>query len=121
MNKYTEDVITAFLTCSSIKSICEATGKSERTIIRYSQDEELQKEVDKRRKLIIKASVKKMQSALLECVEELLKIVRADNSPQIKINAMQLLFNQCRTWTEDTDIIERLQKIEDSIAENDSN
>ena len=67
-----------------------------------------------RLKLEILSSVTSyLQSNLAECSETLMKIIRSDGvSAQVKINAAQVVFNTCRSYTEITDILPRLEALE---------
>lgn len=116
--KYSETVINAFLKYDKIVDIMTDTGLSRSTIQRYRDDPELQQLLAERKTEYIKTAVNKMQLFLCEGVETLQKIIRDDEvAPQIKINAIQIMFNQCRSWTETTDILERLKLLEDAESE----
>ena len=113
--QYSETVINAFLKHDKIVDIMAATGLSRSTIQRYRDDPELQKLLVERKTEYIKAAVNKMQAFMSEGVDTLQKIIRDDETaPQIKINAIQIMFNQCKTWTETADILERLKLLEDA-------
>lgn len=61
-----------------------------------------------------------LQSNLAECSETLMTIIRSDSvSAQVKINAAQVIFNTCRALTETTDILPRLEALEESAKQDD--
>lgn len=112
---FSEDVIQAFLLNSRTKDIAEASGLSTKTVSRYKKDPELQKILDERRLEYVKGAVSKLQTVMGECVDKLMEIIRNDETaPQVKVNAIQTVFNQCREWTATTEILERLEAIEEA-------
>ena len=111
--KYSETVINAFLKHDKIVDIMADTGLSRSTIERYRDDPELQRLLTERKTEFIKVAVNRMQSFMAEGVEVLQNIIRDNGtSPQVKINAIQIMFNQCKTWTDEADILERLKALE---------
>lgn len=116
--QYSETVINAFLKYDKITDIAVATKLSRSTIKRYRDDPELQQLLTERKNEFIKIAVNRMQAFMVEGVEVLEGIIRDnETSPQVKINAIQIMFNQCKTWTETTDILERLKMLEDAESE----
>jgi len=82
--------------------------------MRYKADEKLQKEVNKKRKEYLDTAINKMENSFNECIDCTLEIVRNPNEKsQIKLNAIQLLMNQYRSWKEDVDIMNRIQALEE--------
>lgn len=111
--QYSETVIAAFLKNDKITDIMADTGLSRSTIQRYRDDPDLQQILADRRMEYVKAAVNKMQAFMTEGVETLQNIIRdSETSPQTRINAIQIMFNQCKVWTETTDILERLKALE---------
>lgn len=116
--QYSETVINAFLKHDKIVDIMADTGLSRSTIQRYRDDPELQQLLTERKTEFIKAAVNKMQAFMSEGVEILKNIIRDnETSAQTKVNAIQIMFNQCKTWTETADILERLKMLEDAESE----
>lgn len=118
--EFSETVINAFLRYDKIVDIVKVTGLSRSTIERYRDSQELQKILSERRIAYVEAAVVKMQSFLCEGVEILQNIIRNnDTSAQTKVNAIQVLFGQCKVWTEIMDIQKQLEVIESKMAEYD--
>lgn len=112
--QYSENIITAFLMYDQVKDIAKATGKSVRTINNYKRDEDLQRQLAERRVEYVKTSVSKMQCAMNRVTDQLLKIIDDPGTPtQTKVNAINTFYSQCKDWTTITDILERLQRIEE--------
>lgn len=112
---YSETVINAFLRYDKLSDVARETGLSWNTVAKYRNDPYLQELLENRRMEIIKSSVNKMQGSMNECVDVLQTIIRdKEVSPQTRINAVQIMFNQCKAWTEVTDILERLKALENA-------
>jgi len=112
---YSETVIGAFLKYDKLSDIIEETGLSRNTVAKYRDDPHLQEILANRRVEIIKSSVNKMQASMNECVDVLQSIIRdKEVSPQTRVNAVQIMLNQCKAWTETTDILERLKALENA-------
>lgn len=110
---YSEKIINAFLDNDKVIDIMAATGLSRSTIERYRADPELQKILSDRKAAFVEAAVLKMQKTLSESADVLQKIIKnEDISPQVRVNAIQVLFTQCRNWTETADILKRLEALE---------
>ena len=111
--RYSEKIINAFLTHDKICDIMSATGLSRSTIERYRADPELQRILSERKAAFVEAAVLKMQKTLSESADVLQRIIKnEDVSPQVRVNAIQVLFTQCRNWTETADILKRLEALE---------
>ena len=116
--QYSEKIINAFLENDRISDIMEATKLSRSTIDRYRADPELQKILSDRKAAFVEAAVMKMQKALSEGADVLQRIIKnEDVSPQVRVNAIQVLFAQCKGWTETVDILRRLEAIEAEIEQ----
>lgn len=116
--QYSETVLASFLKHDKIVDIMADTGLSRSTVQRYRGDPEFQQLLTERKTEFIKTAVNRMQAFMVEGVEVLEGIIRDnETSPQVKINAIQIMFNQCKTWTETADILERLKMLEDAESE----
>lgn len=112
---YSETVISAFLKYDKLTDIAREIGVTPQTAAKYRDDLALQEILSDRRLQFVKAAVSKMQGFMTEGVEILQNIIRdSETSPQTRVNAIQIMFNQCKVWTETTDILERLQTLEEA-------
>lgn len=116
--KDSENVITAFLIHDKVADIAKATGLSQKTIQRYRADPDFQETLRKRKADIARSVVNRMQSHLLECTDTLIGIIRnEETSPQTRVNAIQVMFNQCSNLSQIVDITERIDAIERDRAD----
>lgn len=119
MKEYPETLITAFLMSYKPADIIKDTGISKSKYYRLREDPDFQRILTKRRTQIVKSAVLKMESYLNEDVERLQEIIRKDDtSDQVKVNAINLLMSQLSQWKNTTDILERLEALEDAQRKN---
>lgn len=110
---YSENIIQAFLLYEKNQDIANAIGKSVRMVQNYKKDEKLQQILAERRVEYVKTSVSKMQCSLNHAVDVLNKIIDdEETSNQTRVNAINILFNQCREWTQGVEVLERLSRLE---------
>lgn len=108
-----ERVISAFLTNYRAVDIMAETGLSKSTVYKLRNNQAFQKVIKERKQAILKTAVNKMQSYLTKDVEILQEIIEdPETSPQVKINGIRVLMEQLRDWTMTTDIIKRLEALE---------
>ena len=115
--QYLEDerVIGAFLNNFRMVDIVRESGLSKATCYRIKNNPKFQKIIQKRKEEYLKTAVNKMQSYLIKDVEILQQIIESDEtSPQTKVNAIQTLMNQLRDWTTTTDIMKRLEALQEA-------
>ena len=114
---YTEDerVISAFLKNFRMVDVIRETGLSKKTCYKIRNDPEFQKVIRERKEAILKTAVNKMQGYLTKDVEILQQIIEdPETSAQTKVNAIQTLMNQLRDWTTTTDIMKKLEALQDT-------
>ena len=115
--QYLEDerVIGAFLNNFRMVDIVRESGLSKATCYRIKNNPKFQKALQKRKEEYLKTAVNKMQSYLIKDVEILQQIIEdPETSPQTKVNAIQTLMNQLRDWTTTTDIMKRLEALQET-------
>lgn len=117
--EYPETLITAFLISYKPVEIMRSAGISKTKYYRLKADREFQRVLAERRTDLVKEAVLKMESYLSEDVEILQSIIRKpDTSDQVKINGINLLMNQLNAWKNTTEVLDRLQALEDAQAQN---
>ena len=84
---------------------------------RLKADQDFQKIVTERRNELIQDAVLKMEGYLSKDVEILQQIIEdPETSAQTRLNGIQLVFNQLGQWRLLSDMLTRLQQIEDSVG-----
>lgn len=119
MREYPEKYITAFMTSSRRSEILKSASIGKDKYYTLKNDADFMKIVNDRRSEIIKDAVLKMESYLGENVEILQDIIRnPDTKDQVKVNALKLFSDQLGQWKNTSDILERLQHLEDLQGQN---
>lgn len=119
--EYPENLITAFLTTFRGSDIMKMTGISRNKYYALKRDPDFMRIVTERRTEIVKEAVLKMESYLNEDVEILQSIIRdPDSSAQIKINGINLMMSQLGQWKTTTEILDRIQALEDAQSTNET-
>lgn len=119
MKEYPESLITAFMTSCKRAEIMKMAGIGKNKYYALKNDPEFMRIVTERRDELIREAVLKMESYLSENVEALQKIIRdPDTKDQVRVNALTLFSNQLGQWRNSTEILDRLQKVEDAQRQN---
>ena len=119
MKEYEEHIIAAFLSNWKPKEIQAAAGISKSKYYKLKNDSDFQRILTERRSEIIKEAVWRMEGYLNEDIEILQQIIRDEkNSPQIRINGINLMLSQLNQWKQTSEILDRLQKLEDAQSQN---
>lgn len=110
--------IDAYLSNKNMTNTCKALKISRNTGYTYYNDARIRAEIDKRKLNILSDTTIYLQSSLEECSKILMDIINSPNtSPQVKINAINSIFNNCNKLTEQSDILNRLSRIEEQLQE----
>ena len=110
--------IDTYLTSKSITETCKKLNMTRATAYKYLKEDKVKAEIDKRRGELISDTTLYLQDSLQECSKMLMDIVKSPNtSPQVKINAINSIFNNCNKLTETNDILTKIADIEQRLAE----
>lgn len=113
--EYPESWIIAFMRFYKPIDIQREAGISRSKYYKLKDDKDFMRAVTVRRKDIIAEAVMKMESYLSQDVETLQGIIESDEtSPQVKINAINTLMSQLSQWKDNTELLERIQALEDA-------
>ena len=110
--------IDTYLNSKSITETCKKLNITRSTAYRYLKEENVKAEIDKRRGELINDTTLYLQDSLQECSRQLMEIIKDPNTtPQVKINAINSIFNNCNKLTETNDILTKIASIEERLAE----
>lgn len=119
MKQYEEHIVVAFLSNWKPKEIQAAAHISKAKYYKLRNDPDFQRILTERRGEIIKEAVLKMESYLNENVDTLQQIIRnPEAKDQVKINAINLMMTQLNNWKQTTEILSRLEALEDAQSKN---
>ncbi len=113
-----EKALTALLESATITEAAKKCGLSEKTLRRYLDDAEFQKEFRAARRVVFEQNIVRLQSLHAGAVDTLERNLNCEN-PSVEVRAAQIIIEGNRKDFETLDILERLEKMEDAIkAEN---
>jgi len=119
MKEYPEEYITAFMTSCKRAEIMKMAGIGKNKYYSLKNDPDFMRIVTERRDELIREAVLKMESYLSKNVETLQKLIDdPETKGQVKVNALTLFSNQLGQWRNSTEILDRLQKVEDAQRQN---
>ena len=108
-----EDVILGLLLNGSIQKTADSLNVSKSTIYRITHEDGFSEDFSKAKQEILQGVCARLTSNLLKAVEVVADIMNnAENSPQIRLNATQQLFNVTLRLTEQCELLERVEKLE---------
>ena len=111
-----EHILTALLSCGSIAEAEKISGVSRTTIYNRLADETFKAEYDRRRSLVLNEACNSLQATLTKAVDTIKCIMEdTDTAPQVRLNASALILQNCLKYTEQTDIISRIEELEKSM------
>ena len=112
-----EDVLVqAFLVCPSIAEVSRRTGVSRAAIYKAMESDSFKAKMTEAKQEALQNAVSFLQGSLAECAETLMKIIKdGGTSPQTKVNACQIVMGQCKSWTDEIDVINRIAVLEEAM------
>ncbi len=110
--------IDAYLSEQDINKVCKKLNITRPTYYKYLNDDAVKQEISRIRLATIENTARYLQDNLSLCSQELVSIIKSkDTAPQIKINAINSIFNNCSKLTEQVDIINELDRINQRLQE----
>lgn len=104
-----EKIMSALLTCNSVREASQLTGISERTIWNARANEDFSRELEERRKNLLDSTCLLLQANIQSAVITASEIMKnPDNSPQVRLNACDLIIRNTCKLTDLTDNKARL-------------
>lgn len=113
IDKKKESVLDALVCTTTIAEASKKTGVARSTIYKYMKDADFLEEYNNRRKVLLQENCRALQNEMKGAVKDLLQI-RTDktNSPQVRLNAIDMQLRHTYKLTEQCDILERLEALE---------
>lgn len=102
----------------NIDNICKILKITKQTYYNYINDDAVKQEIYSIRCNMLSNTTNYLQSCLDECSKELMSIIKDKNTaPQIKINAINSVFNNCNKLTEQVDALTKIAEIEQRLKD----
>ena len=109
-----EKALTALIESASVIEAAEKCGLSKETLFRYLRDKDFLKEYRDTRRATVENAVSQLQQATSEAVQTLKENLHCEN-PAIAVRASQIILDFAFKGLETTDILERLEGLENAI------
>jgi hypothetical protein len=106
-----EKALSALLESVSITDAAQKCGLSDKTLRRYLEDEEFQKEYRVARRLVFEQNIVRLQSLHAGAVDTLERNLTCE-IPSVEIRAASIVIESTRKDFETTDILTRLEALE---------
>ena len=108
-----EVVIAALLNEPTVQKAAEKCKLSERQIFERMKQPSFRQEYNRAKRQILESATNALQARLTAATETTIEIMQnKENSPQTRLNAANLIFNQCQKLTETIDILDRIETLE---------
>jgi DeoR/GlpR family transcriptional regulator of sugar metabolism len=107
-----ENALNALLASASVTEAAKKCGLSEKTLRRYLEDADFQKEFRSARRVVFEQNIVRLQSLHAGAVDTLERNLNCEN-PSVEVRSAQIIIESSRKDFETLDILERLEKIED--------
>ncbi len=109
-----EKALSALLELASITEAANKCGLNEKTLRRYLEDAEFQKEFRAARRVVFEQNIVRLQSLHAGAVDTLERNLNCEN-PSVEVRAAQIIIETAVKGVELVDVIERLEVLEDAI------
>lgn len=108
-----ERILAALLSSGSVAEAERISGVNRSTIYKRLADENFKAEYDGRRTMVLNEACNALQATLTKAVDTIRDIMEDTSSaPQIRLNASALILQNCLKYTEQAEIIARLDELE---------
>lgn len=115
MRDFPEKWINAFLMSTTVIETCRNANISKTKYYLLKRDNEFQSVLRERRDMCIQAAVQALRGHFLKGVLILAEIAEDPSvSPQVRVNAISCMLSQLANWENTTDIIQRIERLEES-------
>jgi hypothetical protein len=106
-----EKALTALLGSASITDAAKKCELSEKTLRRYLDDPEFQKEFRAARRVVFEQNIVRLQSLHNQAVDTLERNLNCEN-PSVEVRASQIVIESTRKDFETLDVLSRLEALE---------
>lgn len=108
--------IDAYFKYNNINDICNECNISRPTYYTYLKNDKVKQEINNQLNEVLRDTTRYLKSKINKCCIVLMDIIEGkETPPQIKINAINCVFTNTLKFNEQTDILDKLQAIEQHL------
>ncbi len=112
-----ETIIAALIAEGSIKGAAASLKCTVRTLYSRMKAPGFKEQYTRAKAEILRTATTKLQGSLVKAIDTLIQVMESkDTAPQIKVNSATSILQYAARFTETTDILERLETIEEAQA-----
>jgi len=123
MNKSVSDekIIAALLCTDTVKAAAEQVGMKADTLRTRMKSPEFKVKYQEAKDQLIKSTVTSLQNKMNTAISVISEVMEnTDNSPQIRVNAAEIILRYALKLTDTVEIIERLESLESIYERNET-
>lgn len=114
-----EKIAIDIINCSTLKEVCEKNKISESTLYRLRKETEFREILNQKRIEMYEGALNVAHSFGLECVKQLMKIVKQEELPATaRVNAAKVIIEMCSDYYDNAAILTRIEELEERYREN---
>lgn len=114
-----EEIVSALIECGTIKGVSEKLGVQLKTLYSRMKKEQFRELYNRAKSDLLKSATAKMQKYLVDACDVIADIMRdKETSQQVRLNASDCIIRNTIKLLEQTDIIERIEHLEEQTKEN---
>ncbi len=114
-----EEIVSALIECGTIKGASEKLGVQLKTLYSRMKKEQFRELYNRAKSDLLKSATAKMQKYLVDACDVIADIMRdKETSQQVRLNASDCIIRNTIKLLEQTDIIERIEHLEEQTKEN---
>ncbi len=115
-------VVQALLTYDTIAEASKHLGVHPSTITKRKQDKDFKKLYEEQQRKQLEIATKQLEATITQAVKTIKTIMLDEaNTPQIRLNASEMLLRNTLKYNERTNVLERLNELEEMIKDNERN
>ena len=114
--KYIKFIDAYFKNNNDIAEICKECDISRATYYNYINNADIKREINNQLNEMLRDTTRYLKGNLYKCCVALVDIIdNKETPPQVKINAINSMFNNVAKLNEQTDVLDKLQAIEQHL------
>lgn len=113
-----EQIVAALISCNTRQAAADSLGMGITTLYERLRDNSLQALLNEAQGQIVSGATSSLQARLEAAVSTIAEVMTdKDNAPQVRLNAADCLLRNCLRYTEQSQILTRLDELERRLTD----